>query len=43
MKIPVTIGTLVIRGDIGLLNEILKKGIGSKRNSGFGLVDVLIP
>lgn len=43
MKIPVTIGTLVIQGDTGLLNEILKKGLGSKRNSGFGLVDVLIP
>ena len=39
LKIPVTVGNLIIAGDKEILNHILKNGIGSKRNSGFGLVE----
>ncbi len=41
LKIPATIGTMVIQGKSDILNMILTNGIGSKRNSGFGLVDVI--
>ena len=41
LKIPVTIGTFVVQGDSRILNHILKNGIGSKRNSGFGLIEVI--
>lgn len=39
LKIPVSIGSFTVSGDIKILNHILKNGIGSKRNSGFGLVE----
>ena len=39
VKIPATIGIFEISGDNKILNHILKNGIGSKRNSGFGLVE----
>jgi len=39
VKIPATIGSFEIFGDNKILNHILKNGIGSKRNSGFGLVE----
>lgn len=41
-KIPVTVGTMVVKGDIKLLNKIKARGIGSKRNSGFGLIEPII-
>lgn len=36
-----SIGSLVVKGDPMLLNEICKRGIGSKRNAGFGLVEAM--
>ena len=39
LKIPVSIGNFVVSGDKKILNHILKTGVGSKRNSGFGLVE----
>lgn len=42
LKFPVTIGTFAVQGDSKILNHILKNGIGSKRNSGFGLVEVVV-
>lgn len=42
LKIPVTIGNFEVSGDSKILNHILKNGIGSKRNSGFGLVEQVI-
>ena len=39
VKIPATIGSFEISGDNKILNHILKNGLGSKRNSGFGLVE----
>lgn len=42
LKIPVTIGNFAVSGDSKILNHILKNGIGSKRNSGFGLVEQVI-
>lgn len=39
MKIPVTIGVFAIKGNNKILNHILKNGLGSRRNSGFGLVE----
>jgi CRISPR-associated endoribonuclease cas6 len=39
VKIPATIGSFEISGDNKILNHILKNGVGSKRNSGFGLVE----
>lgn len=41
LKIPATIGTLAVQGNKDILNELLIRGIGSKRNSGFGLIDVI--
>ena len=42
LKIPVSIGNFIISGDKKILNHILKTGIGSKRNSGFGLVEQIV-
>ena len=42
IKIPVTIGEFIIQGNTEILNHILKNGIGSKRNSGFGLVEAIV-
>ena len=39
LKIPVSIGSFIVSGDKKILNHILKTGVGSKRNSGFGLVE----
>ncbi|MGP1371050.1 MAG: CRISPR-associated endoribonuclease Cas6 [Eggerthia catenaformis] len=41
LKIPATIGTFAVKGDAEILNHILKNGIGSKKNSGFGLVEII--
>ncbi len=40
IKIPVSIGYLVLQGDIDLLNKILKKGLGSRRGAGFGMLEL---
>ena len=42
IKIPVTIGNFIVSGDKRILNHILKTGLGSKRNSGFGLVEQVV-
>lgn len=42
LKIPATIGVFTIKGDKRILNHILKAGIGSKRNAGFGLVENIL-
>ena len=42
IKIPVTIGSFIVSGDKRILNHILKIGLGSKRNSGFGLVEQVV-
>lgn len=42
IKIPVTIGEFWVQGHPDVLNHMLQNGIGSKRNSGFGLVEALI-
>ena len=42
IKIPVTIGNFIVSGDRRILNHILKTGLGSKRNSGFGLVEQVV-
>lgn len=42
IKIPVTIGKFIVSGDRRILNHILKTGLGSKRNSGFGLVEQVV-
>lgn len=42
IKIPCTIGTFIMQGHPKVLNHVLKNGIGSKRNSGFGLVEQVL-
>lgn len=42
LKIPASIGVLGVRGDKRILNHILQQGIGSRRNSGFGLVESVL-
>lgn len=37
--IPASIGVLWMKGDKRILNHILKNGLGSRRNAGFGLVE----
>lgn len=37
--IDATIGSFIVQGDVRLLNEINLRGVGSRRNSGFGLVE----
>lgn len=39
IKIPVTIGVFAVKGNNKILNHILKNGLGSRRNSGFGFVE----
>lgn len=39
LKMPVSIGSFAVSGDRRILNHILKNGLGSRRNSGFGLVE----
>lgn len=39
LKIQVSIGEFIVAGNIKILNYILKNGVGSKRSSGFGLVE----
>ncbi|HEY4533178.1 MAG TPA: CRISPR-associated endoribonuclease Cas6 [Fusobacterium sp.] len=39
LKIPASIGVLGVKGDKRILNHILQNGVGSRRNSGFGLVE----
>lgn len=41
INIPVTIGTFVIEGEKYLLEYFYKAGMGSKRNLGFGCLDVI--
>lgn len=41
LKIPATIGVLQVKGNPVILNCILKAGLGSRRNAGFGLVENL--
>lgn len=41
LLISATIGTLIIKGDPRILNHVKNSGIGSRRNSGFGLLDVI--
>lgn len=42
LMLPVTIGTFIVKGDTRILNEINKKGVGSRKNSGFGLVEAIL-
>ena len=42
MKIPASVGTFALAGDIQILQYILSSGLGSKRNSGFGLVEFVM-
>ena len=42
MKIPASVGTFALAGDIQILQYILSSGVGSKRNSGFGLVEFVM-
>ena len=42
LKIPASIGEFTLKGDREILNHILKSGLGSRRNSGFGLVELKI-
>lgn len=42
LKIPATIGTFAVKGDKRVINHILMNGIGSRRNSGFGLVENIL-
>lgn len=42
LKIPASIGVLGVRGDRRILNHILQHGMGSRRNSGFGLVENIL-
>lgn len=39
ITIPVTIGTFFVQGDNKVLNHIKNNGIGSRRNSGMGLIE----
>ncbi len=39
IKIQCTIGSFTVAGDHRVLNHMLKNGVGSKRNSGFGLLE----
>lgn len=39
IKIAATIGTFVVKGDLKVLNHIKDRGLGSRRNSGFGMVE----
>ena len=41
ITIPVTIGTFFVQGDNKVLNHIKNNGIGSRRNSGMGLIESL--
>lgn len=41
LMIPVTIGKLLIEGDKRILNHINQNGLGSRRNSGFGLLEII--
>lgn len=41
LKLPATIGSFAVKGDRRILNHILSSGMGSRRNSGFGLLESL--
>lgn len=40
LTVPATIGRFRVKGDEELLNKIKNRGVGSKRNAGFGLLEV---
>ena len=40
-KIEVSVGHLILSGNIDLVNEIIKSGLGSRRGLGFGMVDLM--
>lgn len=39
IEMPTTIGTFTVKGENDILNHMLTNGVGSKRNSGFGLIE----
>mgnify|MGYP000952193486 CR=1 FL=1 len=39
LMFPVTIGSFIVKGNPNVLNMIKNRGIGSRRNSGFGLIE----
>lgn len=41
IKFPVTIGNIYIRGTQNLIDYFMKAGIGSKRSSGFGMIELV--
>lgn len=41
IKIPVTIGTFIVKGNTQVLNLIKNRGVGQRRNSGFGTLEAI--
>lgn len=39
LMFPVTVGSFIVKGDPKVLNIIKDRGLGSKRNSGFGMIE----